>query len=584
MSELHNIARRIKLRHLLTGFLVVFGSLPLILSSTVFIVGNRQPLEFHERVNLTNRAEALSRELSDHIGTIRKQLHQLGAGLVTLPEVGAIGSGLRQRWLESYLTRSTANFEFSTRIVNLADGSQFGPTNLPPTLEAALDDAWRAVTAQKQPVFQFVLLAGTRRPAVVIAEPVFSDPPNQRLRFVLEGVAELPVQGVSQGQVFLIGAEGEVLWSEDADEETLVAVEESRLVEDHIKLRGSFIPVYEYTMRVGGKEQLMIGQLSPVADTGWGVLVHQPKSAAFQVIGTMVWTTIISAVVMVALALISAPFATRLISQPIQRLATTSKEIASGNFGQRVEARGLGMEITDLAKSFNLMSGHVQAYVDQLKRAAHINRDLFIGSIRAFLAAIEAKEPYTRGHSERVASYSRTIANRLRMPREFQERIWVAGLLHDVGKIGIEDRVLNKGDVLTDEEYEEMKRHAAIGAEIMSSIDQLKEMLPAIRWHHERWNGQGYPDGLVGENIPLIARIVAVADTFDAVTTQRVYQDPYTPEDAVENIIKRLSGTGFDPQVVEAFVTAFEAGEVRVMAQATKPQRPQAKVTAAIHT
>jgi HD-GYP domain-containing protein (c-di-GMP phosphodiesterase class II) len=140
--------------------------------------------------------------------------------------------------------------------------------------------------------------------------------------------------------------------------------------------------------------------------------------------------------------------------------------------------------------------------------------------------------------------------------------VWIGGVLHDVGKIGIEDRILKKGGVLTAEEYEQMKLHPGIGADIMTPIDQLREMIPGIRWHHEAWNGQGYPDKLKGEQIPLIARVIAVADCFDAITTNRPYQRAYTAEFAVETITK-LAGSRFDARVVTAFLRAFEAGEIR---------------------
>jgi putative nucleotidyltransferase with HDIG domain len=226
--------------------------------------------------------------------------------------------------------------------------------------------------------------------------------------------------------------------------------------------------------------------------------------------------------------------------------------------------------MADLAANFNRMSGHVESYIERLRQAAAANRELFIGSIRAFAAAIDAKDPYTRGHSERVAAVARLTARQLGLDEETQQRAWLGGVLHDVGKIGVDDRVLKKGDLLTPEEYEQMKLHTVIGAEIMEQIEQLKEIVPAIRWHHENWNGRGYPDALKGEEIPLLARIVAVADTFDAVTTSRPYQQAYTLEFAVETITK-LTGTRFDAKVVTAFLQAFKSGDVEA-AVASAPQ------------
>ena len=192
--------------------------------------------------------------------------------------------------------------------------------------------------------------------------------------------------------------------------------------------------------------------------------------------------------------------------------------------------------------------------------------------MRAFTAAIDAKDPYTKGHSERVAAYSRVISKFLDLPAEMEHRVWVGALMHDVGKIGIEDRILKKGGVLTDDEYEIMKLHPAIGAEIMSRIEQLKEMLPAIRWHHEAWNGKGYPDGLRGEQIPLMARIVGIADTFDAITTNRPYQRAFEPDFAVKTIT-RLAGARFDAKIVTAFLRAFEAGQIQVLHPAMPTMR-----------
>ena len=210
--------------------------------------------------------------------------------------------------------------------------------------------------------------------------------------------------------------------------------------------------------------------------------------------------------------------------------------------------------------------------MQQLRQAAQANRELFIGSLRAFVAAVDAKDPYTRGHSERVAAYSRTIARYLQLPEETQHKIWIGALLHDVGKIGVEDRILRKEGVLLPDEYEQMKLHTVMGADIMTPIEQLKEMIPAIRSHHEAWNGRGYPDGLKGEQIPLFARIVGVADTFDAITTNRPYQQAYSLQFAVETIT-RLTGSRFDAKIVTAFLRAFEAGDIR--AGAVRPARTE---------
>jgi len=293
-------------------------------------------------------------------------------------------------------------------------------------------------------------------------------------------------------------------------------------------------------------------------------VVQKPLAAAFAVVDQMIVSTVLATVPLMALAACFAFLAARWVGRPIQRLTETSHEIAAGNFGGRVEMKGLSFELADLAEDFNRMSGHLESYVQQLREAAQANRDLFIGSLRAFAAAIDAKDPYTRGHSERVAAVSRTIARHLQLAEEVQHKVWIGALLHDVGKIGVEDTILRKEGMLTPEEYEQMKMHTMVGAEIMNPIEQLREMIPAIRWHHEAWNGRGYPDGLRGEQIPLFARIVAVADTFDAITTNRPYQQAATLQYAVDTITK-LTGSRFDAKVVTAFLRAVQSGDLRPM-------------------
>ena len=161
------------------------------------------------------------------------------------------------------------------------------------------------------------------------------------------------------------------------------------------------------------------------------------------------------------------------------------------------------------------------------------------------------------------ARYSRAIARYLGLPKDVQEKVWVSAVLHDIGKIGVRDEVLRKVGHLTEVEFDQMKQHPVIGADIVEPVSALRDMLPGIRWHHEAWNGSGYPDGLRGEQIPLMARVIGVADTFDAITTNRPYQEASSPEKAME-IIKKLTGTKFDAKIVTAFLLAWEAGHIRM--------------------
>src|ERR1700730_17971912 len=211
------------------------------------------------------------------------------------------------------------------------------------------------------------------------------------------------------------------------------------------------------------------------------------------------------------------------------------------------------------------MASDIEEYIERLKEAAEENRELFIGSIRMLAAAIDEKDPYTRGHSGRVAKYSTLIAQELKFSTEDLARLRIAALLHDVGKICVDDRVLKKPGSLTPEEFDIMKTHTTKGANIMRPVSQLKDMLPGIDLHHEHMDGRGYPYGVTGPQIPMMARIIGVADTLDAMTTNRPYQTAMDLDYALGRI-KALSGSKFDETIVIALESVVKAGKLRLTA------------------
>jgi HD-GYP domain-containing protein (c-di-GMP phosphodiesterase class II) len=180
-------------------------------------------------------------------------------------------------------------------------------------------------------------------------------------------------------------------------------------------------------------------------------------------------------------------------------------------------------------------------------------REAYADTLRGLVAAIEAKDVYTRGHSERVTAYATSLARSMRLPDSTVQRIELAALLHDLGKVGISRRILLKPGRLDEVEWQSVRQHPAIAAEIISSVDFLAETLPAIIHHHERWDGGGYSDGLSGQQIPMDARILAVADAYDAMTSSRPYRQSRSPEEAVQEILNGSAGQ-FDPTIAKAFV------------------------------
>lgn len=205
--------------------------------------------------------------------------------------------------------------------------------------------------------------------------------------------------------------------------------------------------------------------------------------------------------------------------------------------------------------------------VEQVKTIRKINieleqskdklADAYMGTVEALRIAVDAKDTYTKGHSDRVAFYSKLLAKEIGISDEEQERIYIGGLFHDIGKIGVPDAILQKQDRLTFEEYSEIKNHPLIGAQIINAATIFEDIIPIVKYHHERFDGKGYPGKLVGEEIPLYARIVTIADAFDAMTSDRQYRKGLLIDVAKDELIKN-AGTQFDENLSKKFVKIIE--------------------------
>jgi putative nucleotidyltransferase with HDIG domain len=232
------------------------------------------------------------------------------------------------------------------------------------------------------------------------------------------------------------------------------------------------------------------------------------------------------------------------ITRPVQRLVGAMRAVAAGDLAHRAPA-GPSDEIGYLGQVFNLMTVGLEEKTQALE-------DTYFAAIEALARAIDARDPYTYGHSARVAAFSLEIADELGYSKEKREGLRRAALLHDIGKIGIEDHILRKAGALNYVEEKQMRAHPVIGHQMLKDVPFLHSSLSGIRHHHERWDGTGYPDTLAGDTIPMQVRILSVADVFDALTSDRPYRQAMSAAEATE-LITHESGRQFDPAVVTAF-------------------------------
>jgi putative nucleotidyltransferase with HDIG domain len=296
---------------------------------------------------------------------------------------------------------------------------------------------------------------------------------------------------------------------------------------------------------------MLVASLVPLAGM-LALVLLQPQGASA---GSLLRAgTITAALSLCVSAILAARVAAR-IADPVRGCVAGALEIARGRFGHEVPV-AVKNEIGDLAYTFNHMSRELAGYDAENRRLIAELEAGWVATITSLASAIDAKDPYTRGHSQRVSELAVEIGRELGLSgRELDALSW-GGLLHDIGKIGVPEAILGKAAKLTDAEREVMRAHPEIGAEIVRGAEFLREGAKAVLHHHERWDGGGYPLRLAGEQIPLAARIVGAADTFDAITSDRPYQPAKTTGAALD-ILGRLRGTQLDPRVHDALVAVL---------------------------
>jgi HD-GYP domain-containing protein (c-di-GMP phosphodiesterase class II) len=575
-------ARRLRIRivTVLVGALSAVAVVPMLLSHLRLIGINREALKTAEEQFILRSAVKLAGDV-DHFYEraeihLRKIADALALAATIAPERNPFTFTGQTALLADYV-KSEPDFLVLQTLGRDGMGGAFRP---PDRLDAAIvAELGRAYdVALKGEAFTGEPFRPPQFPdgGLVLAVPVFSQ--GREVLGVAEAFVSLArVKGWLEDEkkrevvAYIVDRRGNLVLASDPSalvpREQLPRVELVREFIAHpVRLTTS------YSHGEGKTARRVLGTVAPVESLDWGVLVEKDEAKAYASVSQMTRTTSLGAAFALVLAVVVAFLGARALSKPVTELVEKVRLIADGNYKQRVPVRG-ARELAELSETFNSMSDAIEKSIEKLKQAARENQELFFSSIRALAAAIDAKDPYTRGHSERVARYSVVLARHMGLSPEEIKKVRISALLHDVGKIGIDDRILRKPTALTDEEFDVMKSHPVKGALIMGQIPQLKDVIPGMKYHHEKWTGGGYPDGLKGEEIPMLGRIISVADTFDAMTTTRPYQKAMQL-DYVVSRIKSFSGNRFDPEVVTALEKAFAGKELEVVGEAARMAVP----------
>jgi HD-GYP domain-containing protein (c-di-GMP phosphodiesterase class II) len=575
------IPARIPLLYVILGVLLAISVLPMYFYSAQIEDMNRERLKTNEMLLQNTVTRSLADDISQHQEALHMMLANLSSSIQVMMLANPSGSDLStdklltpelRAMLENFVSSSN-DIAYATLLNADAKGVSAGRIEPDAFLQRELERAYQAAREGRVYSGQPLMVGGGRsaRTVMLVSSPIMYD---KRFLGMVGSVVDMDylirrLQQVSLSGLmpYVVDSQGRLVAAATAQYATGQDMTHFDIVRSFVGegSKAQLAATREFTIRDDKNATEMLGTYSPVTSLDWAVVVQKPREDAYRGIYEMQRTGRLLAWLAVFLSVGLSIISARRITSPLQVLAQSSRAIARGDFSQRVHVK-TRTEIGELATTFNTMSEELEQFVEDLKRAADENKNLFMGSIQMLAGAVDEKDPYTRGHSDRVTKYSLMIAKEMGMGPEFLEVLRISAQLHDVGKIGIEDRILKKPGTLTPEEFEIMKTHTTKGANILRPVPQLREMLPGIELHHEALNGRGYPYGLKGDEIPLLARVIAVADTFDALTTNRPYQQAHDPVEALR-IIQNLSGQRLDPKAVAALLAVFERGEIRIQKQ-----------------
>ena len=570
---------RVPILYVILSVLLVISIVPMYFYSAQVEAINRDRLKTNEMLLQNTVTRSLADDLSQHERSLRMMLANLSSA-IQVASGGDIGSknieAPELRALLENFVSSSDELAYATLLNSDAKGISAGRIAPDAFLQRELQHAFDAARDGRAYNGQALQVEDGKssRTVVLVSSPVSY---GGRFLGMVGAVVDLQflirrLHEVSGGGLipYVVDSQGRLVAAGTPQYVTGQDMKSLEIVRNFVDEgnKAQLAATKEFDAKEGANSVEMLGTYSPVTALDWAVVVQKPQREAYRGVYEMQRTARLLALLAVLLSIGVSIFAARRITNPLQILTQSSRALARGDFSQRVHLWSR-TEIGELAETFNTMSQELEQFVEDLKRAAEENRALFLGSIQMLAGAVDEKDPYTRGHSDRVTRYSLMIGKELNLDATFMETLQISAQLHDVGKIGIEDRILKKPGALTAEEFEVMKTHTTKGANILRPVTQLAEMLPGIELHHEALDGRGYPYGLKGEQIPLLARVIAVADTFDALTTNRPYQHAHTPEEALK-IIQNLAGKRLDPEPVAALMAVYARGEIRIQRIAIK--------------
>jgi HD-GYP domain-containing protein (c-di-GMP phosphodiesterase class II) len=571
MAIFKETARKSSIAATLTLLFFILGVIPLLISNWKLISINREELESSLRESFVTTASNVSSQIADYIRAYRLQVQEFNPKNMSL-----LGSDVAGPVATPLLMKDPNILK-----IRLLNKSGKGPYTQKLNFQDPRVPEWE-FEAFKQALQGRSYVGGPYYcgpddvTILLIAEPVRNQ--EEETTAVVSVIVSLePLvrilsdQSAGGTQVYVVDAKGNLLLHPKKTEMNAHRnLAGSAIVSDYLRTGGRLSTVRLFVETRDGKKTEILGSHSSISGLNWGVIIQIDKNIALASVNSMIKESTKWGILFALAAALAGIFFARWITNPIQVLASHALDVGRHqNFDKKIELHASN-EIQQLADTFNFMTDEIKQNIENLRNAARENKDLFMSSIRMLAAVIDAKDPYTRGHSERVKDYALIIARMLGFSAIELERLEICALLHDVGKIGIEDRILRKPTNLTPEEFEIMKTHPDKGANILSQIAQLSDIIPGMRAHHENYDGTGYPQGLKGEAIPLLGRLITVADTFDAMTTDRPYQKAFTLEFAL-NRIRSMAGIKYDPKVVDAFSRACEEGKVSLH----KPSRPR---------